>query len=910
MLRAVVLASKLGLQAEDRDDAAEALAHLAGTSSSEAYEGLTLLQEEYNVLEWDEAFRQFDILGDAVPRTQFLSFVRQRVASTYDQAGKAALFASKASTWCDLLSDLECDFAEENKITTREWRYEAVSSSIDNLPMNLKLACDRWQSAVAVDEARGTIIYCYAEPDRDPVALSGDVKRMLRTAVRETAAPAIPILVVLLCDEDGVLGQTLAELAVLEESVGEEDRVKFGNLIPAHVEKLRQVLRSQIDSMIKRRRYVTPLKEDLEAQRLSRAGSELFSRVYRNPLAFPFDGFSTARGNAADSCLELTTELLLGKLDYDAVMGKPVKVKNRAVTVLKDSWGIFAKSGKVLTRPSHPVVRALTTKWDDSLTSGEQRLSVEQVLRQLCGPPHGANIASAALALGAFIAPRIDRLVIAREGQQYAISQWVQDGIFRGKFIDLNAARDVDLVMLGEESSEWEILLDEWEQAESYSARVACLERATELKERIPVPPALGYRELHLEELANTALTELTSMERKQREAFDKLEAGYERDKIGLIAWGASTLRDLSIRMAKEAPLWDDHQISELQPHVERARQTIIQRFPVWLSRQTPQCDTPDAVGEFKHKMLRLTGGNLKRLELDSEVDGLEKHVGQVIRNAETAAEARQLLRDVSSWLTSHGDAHRVVRVADGDALFAVGKEYAAKLQGMAQRIQMPDLAEARTQLSQFLSQLKNATEQIRKRAMRLWNITLRSIEDVEQSLEEVNTLVSAFENCTNDLADLHLMRRALRTYQEDYRQLDDDRLSWPEFEARATELEEQAKSVISEDDVPWPPGEVIETFATAIGKQRKQASTEWINGIEDGVAAIATMSAAEANIYHAKATSPPAVLTEPHGKRLEKVVRSIENRLDALKIDWLIEKFKELPSPSRRKFLQLVSNI
>ena len=910
LLRAVVLASKLGLQASDRDDAVEALSNLAGLQLTEVDRGLRLLQDEYNVLEWDEAFKQFDILGDAVPRTQFLSFIRQRVASTYDEAGKAALFASKASTWCDLLTDLECDFAEENKITTREWRYLGETSNLDNLRMHLKLASDRWGNAIGVDEPRGTVIYCYVEPGRDSTSIDRDVARLLKTAAKEAGVSALPILTVLLCDEEGTLGQAFAELAVLDESLSEEDRVRFGNLIAAHTEKLKQVVRSQIDSMIKQRRYVTSLKDGLEAKRLGRAGAELFSGIYKNPITFPFDGFSTARGNAADSCQDLTRELLLGKLDYDAVMGKPPKVKNRAVTVLKDGWGIFGKNGRVLTRPSHPVVRDLTTKWDDMLAAGERRLPVGQTLRQLCLPPCGANIASAGLLLGTFIAPRADRLVVVRDGQQYAISQWLQDGLFRGKFIDINALRGVDLVAVGEESSEWETLLDEWEQAESYSVRAACLERAASLKERVPVPPALHYREVHLEGFAQTALTAITEMDRKQNDAFSKLESGFERSNVGLLAWGAGILRDLCDEMSSEKPLWTDHQIAELQPHVERVRQAIIQCFPDWLAHQSPRGDTPDAVGEFKHQMLRQTGNNLKKLELDAQFEQLEKRVGDILRNAETVAQSRQLVRDVQSWLVSHGDAHRVIRVADGDALVGVGKEYAAKLEGMSRRIEMPQLAEVRAQLSEFLTQLKNAIEQIRKRALHLWNLKLRSEEDLENCLEEVDSLVTAFENCTNDLNDLHMMRRALRTYREDHKQLADDRLTWPGFERLAGQLLEEAGVAIADEDVPWPPGEVIDAFVTTLSKQRKEASVVWIDRIEADATAVSSMSAADSNRLHARASAPPAVLTEPHTKRLKKVLASIETRLGALQVDWLVEKFKELPSSLRKKFLQMVAEM
>jgi hypothetical protein len=910
LLRAVVLASKLGLQASNRDDAALALSELAGISDGEAKAGLRLLQDEYNVIEWDEAFKQFDILSDAVPRTQFLLFIRQRVASAYDERGKAALFASKASGWCDLLSDLECDFAEENKITTREWRYQGVTSNLENFPMHVKLASDRWGQAIAVDDPRGTVIYCYLERDRDSTVVGRDLARLLKNAAREKGMPALPILSVLLHDEDGSLGQALAELAVLQDSLSEEDRLKFGNLIPAHTEKQRQVVRSQIETMVKGRKYVTGLNEELEAQRLSRAGTELFSRIYKSPLTFPFDGFSTARGNAADSCQELTRELLLGTLDYDAVMGKPVKVKNRAVTVLKESWGIFAKNGNVMTRPSHPVLRNVTTKWDELLATGERRLPIEQTLRQLCSAPHGANVASAALLLGVFVAPRSEKLVVARDGQQFAISQWVQNGLFRGKFLDLGGLNSVDLVMLGEESSEWEVLLDEWEQAQSYLTRIDCFKRAGTLKQRIPVPPALGYRELHLEELSRTAANAVSEMEAKQNDGFTKMESGHQRDNVALVAWGAAILHDLSERMKVERPLWDEHQVNALQPHIERAKQEITQYFKEWLSHQSPRIDTPEAVGDFKHKMLRLLGGNLRKLGLDRLVEELEQKVGQLIRNAETAAEARQLVRDVRSWLLTHRDSLRVVRVADGRALLDVGKEYTAKLQGMSQRIQMQELGEVRTNLSQFLGQLKDAVEQIVKRAERLWNLRLRSIEDLDSCVQEVESLLTAFENSSSDLSDLLLMKRALRTYHEDFKQLSDERLTWPEFESLSEKLRIEAQQVINDDDVPWPPSEVVSAFEETISKRRKEVSITWIDAIEADVAAVSSLSAADANRLYARAGAPPATLTESHAKRLKRVIKKIEGRLDVLKIDWLVEKFKELSPSLQKKFLRIVDDL
>ena len=907
LLRAVVLASKMGLKAADRDDAIEALSELAGLHLGVADKGVQLLQDEYNVLEWDESFKEFDILGDAVPRTQFLSFVRHRVASAYDEAGKAALFASKAMTWCDLLSDLDCDFAEENKITTREWRYAGLTSNLDVLAMQVKLATDRWSNALAVDESRGTIIYCYVEPSRDPEVIAADTGKLLRAAAKQAGISALPILVVLLCDEEGSLGQSLAELAVLEESISEDDRVRFGNLIPAHQEKMRGVVLSRVEGMIKQRLYVTAYKEPLDARRLGRAGTELFSRIYKSALVFPFDGFSTARGNAADSCQELTAELLMGKLDYDAVLGKPVKVKNRAVSVLKDAWGIFAQNGQVRTRPSHPAIRSLTEKWDGMLASDERRIPLGPALRQLCAPPYGANVASAGLFLGVFVAARSEKICVVRDGQQYAVSQWIQDGLFRGKFIDIGAVHDVNLIHLGEESSEWESLLDEWEQAESHLAKRACLERAVDLKSRVPVPPSLGYREVHLENQSQTSLKALVEMENQQNDALTKVESGLRHGDVGLLSWGAAALSDLMAQMTREIPLWSDHQIQELQPAFERTRQAVIQVFPDWLGRQAPRDGTPDAAGDFKHKMLRLTGGNLKKLGLDDLYEQLEKRITDVIKNVETAAEARQVIREVQLWLTTHGDATRFVRVAELRALHHVGKEYASKLQGLATRIQMPEIMEVRGRLSETLSRMKEVEADLVKRASKLWKSKLRSMEDLETLTAEAEALAVAFEGCQSDLEDLQIMRRALRLYQKDYRQLDDDRLTWVEFEALAASLLSEVQADLGEEEIPWPPDEAIAAFVAIVTKTRKDASAAWIEAMETEAASVGTMSASDANRLHVRAGSPPVVLTEVHTKCLAKVVQRIETRLDALKIDWLVEKFKALGPALKQEFLSRI---
>jgi hypothetical protein len=631
-----------------------------------------------------------------------------------------------------------------------------------------------------------------------------DTKKLLRNVTHQVGGTAPPIFIILLFDEQGALGQALAKLAVLENAITENDRVRFGNLIGSHKQRMVQTIRTQVDGMIKQRRYETALKEDIEAKRLGPVGTEIFKQIYKKPLPFPFDGFSTARGNAADSCQELTIELLRGTLDYDAVLAKPVKTKNRAVIVLKESWTAFTKDGSISKRPAHPVARAITEKWDEILQSDNQRFVIGSVLRQLCLPPHGANIASAGMLLGVFVTPRIEKLVLVRNGEQYSVPQRIQDDLFRGKFLDLLSLDDVELALVGEASSEWEVLLDEWEQAENYFARIQCLGRAYKLREHVSVPPALKYHFIHLEEQGLSAREALKKMEKDQDNGFSKLHHGYERNDVSTLSWGAAILFTLEGRMTFEKPRWTDHQIAEVQPETERARQKIIQIFSEWLVRQAPLNDSPEAIGDFKHKMITNIGGSLKKLGLNTQYEELEAKTNLLIRDVEKAVEARQLVRDVRSWLEKNADVFRIVRVAEIRGLLEVGKEFAHKLQGMTQRFEMPQLAEIRSSLAEFIENLKKAESEIMKRASRLWQTKLRSGGEIDGLFDEIGDLVGTFEGCQTDLEDLRLMRSVLLTYQRAYKELINEALPWQEFESLHDRLLHEAKAAFGEEEIPW----------------------------------------------------------------------------------------------------------
>jgi len=910
ILRAVVLASKMGMQVDDRDEAIIALSELSGLTTTVAKQIINQLQDEYNVIEWDDVFNAFDILGDTVPRTQFLSFIKQKVSLTYDEEGKSKLFIRKAAEWCELLKDLDCDFAEENKITTREWYYRGVTSNLEMLETNLKFSVNLWLAAGSTDEPRGSVIYCYIDQNHDLITVTNEVKNQLRNLADVYKVSALPIIVILLHDEEGKLGQLLAEYSILEEHISPEDSVKFGNLIGAHKEKTYKLIQNQIEGMIKKRHYITSYKQELESNLLKRLGTELFNHIYSSVLPFPFDGFSTSRGNAANTCLQLTNELFQGILDYDKILAKPQKDKNRALTVLENHWGIFTKEGSISRRPKNPIIRTISEKWDEQLQSDENHFYIGKAIKEICRPPYGANIASAGLLLGVYIAPRINNLVAQLNGQQFAISQMLQDGIFKGKFLDINLLQNVELIKPGKDSFEWEILLDEWEIEKSYYGKIECAKRAEKLKRRIPILPSIIYRYEHLNEQSIEAKQALEKMEEDINNALMRLERGREKDNVSELSRGASDLLKLKEQMISEIPAWEDHQIDELTPYIEKSKQTIIQIFSHWLSQQSPRGDQPDKIGYFKHWLLDLVGGNLRKLGLIAQYEELENRTSELVKRAEITAQAKQLVRGIQSYLQKNKEVLRIVRVAEIRSLLKIGNDYKSQIEEISSQIKLDILNEVLIQLLEFLNKLRTAEKVIIDRASALWDTQIHSEKELDNLHLEVSTLVKIFEGCERDLEDLYAMEKALQIFHRFCSQLKDDQLTWNQFRKLSERLTKEIKVNFKEDELPWSIDEILPRFIKNITQQRNEKSALWINNVKSEYALISTMTTAEANHLHTKTNNPPPYITEHDIKDLSKMITQIEEHLNKLDVEWLIEKYRELPYAAKTNFLKAAKEI
>ena len=224
------------------------------------------------------------------------------------------------------------------------------------------------------------------------------------------------------------------------------------------------------------------------------------------------------------------------------------------------------------------------------------------------------------------------------------------------------------------------MLLDEWEKCLDHTSRESCYIRSEDLKKRLPVPSTKTYLEERLRDQALDSIKQLKSM----KDSVDKARNQIGRSEINQdfieLTKSCVVLKELMEKFDHDQDLWLEKQVEDVREIYATARQEIMRFFPSWLPRQTPKSGRPVDVGEFKVLMLNTVGVNLDKIGLDTLKSQLQTHVNNMVRDSETAAEAHQVIQDVSNWLQESLSVLDTSRIKDVRSAKHVAQDYKRKL--------------------------------------------------------------------------------------------------------------------------------------------------------------------------------------------------------------------------------------
>jgi len=471
-LKSIMIAVKLGLKASNQQEADAALGLLSNLPQSTVSKALRELIGEYAVVEWNDRFCQYEILGDAIPRSHFVAFLRSRTQDTqYTFDRISEIFAAYMKNWAEL-EPIDPSFAATKNISTMEWQFQTNCSNLLRLNTDIKNAFTDWKGAYRTDDFRGQVIYCYVPPDHSLEEVTKSVESMLSDILNEALPDQIcPILVILLDDNSGLLKQAMIEYWILSETLSDEEKQRYSHFIDSHRQKALEDIKQTVSELVRNHNYILPkgfqVSDDL---RIVKLAYQLFDQTYPKIIPFPFDGFSTAKGNAAKDCRDITAELFKGELNYEWITSRPRQTQNRAIKLLQKgttSWGVLGEDGEPLLFPVNPKLREIIREIDRNLKEKES-LNLLEVLENLMFPPYGCNIASAAIIIGVFLAPRINKLALFFKDDITSPALWVNQAL-TGNYLELKALSQTKIAYISEEGAgEWEDLLSRWDSEKTH----------------------------------------------------------------------------------------------------------------------------------------------------------------------------------------------------------------------------------------------------------------------------------------------------------------------------------------------------------------------------------------------------------------------------------------------------------
>lgn len=149
--------------------------------------------------------------------------------------------------------------------------------------------------------------------------------------------------------------------------------------------------------------------------------------------------------------------------------------------------------GSLSSSPGLSSARNIVTEWE-KLLQGTQELNCGEALAMACAAPYGANIASAGLLFVIYVQTRRETTSLTQKDGQAVDFASLNDQLFEGNVFATKTLESLTLHKVENSGSEWEILLNEWGNADSYVKIVELEERAIDLERRLKVPQTLGWK--------------------------------------------------------------------------------------------------------------------------------------------------------------------------------------------------------------------------------------------------------------------------------------------------------------------------------------------------------------------------------------------------------------------------------
>lgn len=432
---AAILILKIGrFKTKTIEDVTRGISYTSGLDELKINIAISVLEDEFGILSFDETAGVFDFIEDATGANDFKRFIsKKRTSTTID----SNLFFNdeKLKLLLDL-STISTAFSSRHLVHTNEWKF--TQEIVDITSFNEKfidLLIKEWKLSNSPEKVKGKVVWIYINDNHDRDELDR-IFILLKLKLDEES----PIVFMLLYDKENHLYLSLIDYYIIYQLTVEE-KAKYARFIVNFGEKNGTALQKQFSLIQTKREKVTGNGVEILEKRLSHYCDNIFDEIYHRIVPFTFEGFKSDKISAAKKLLiTMGRNVLSGLINYQWLQAQSKDLRNRIDSTLfgnhPGSWGVIANiNDKIqLVLPTNPKVRYIFEELDIIIESKEEILC-KNIFEKYLQPPYGFNELSLSLLLAVYMAFKGAELKVSVANEKVKSNDWA-NLVFGDKEID------------------------------------------------------------------------------------------------------------------------------------------------------------------------------------------------------------------------------------------------------------------------------------------------------------------------------------------------------------------------------------------------------------------------------------------------------------------------------------------
>lgn len=913
VLKAIAIASTRKMISRDMQETLQGLSYLSGLSLDNILCSVTKLQNDLNLIEYDEGLHNFDIMLNTVSRTQFTSFIRHTLLNGYDIEKINRLFPRLVNKITAIFDNINSSFGEIHNIYTIEWKFSAKITIVENILNIINIELLEWKQRIDYKDPKGILIYCYVDYRHEINTIERNTLQNIENLLNQYKINNAPIFIIFIHDRERELANVIAEFNILQ-NLNTQEKAQFKNLVPNHEEKLRQRAKICIEQMLKERNWLTPLSGALPRTREGVANA-IFEAVYPQAIPFPMDGFSSEHSNGPADALAFVRYLLNGTFSHDTFTALPPREKKRANALFKIAWGIFGPSGEVCKYPArNPIIKQLFSTWDEQCKG--QGLTLARLFTTLTLPPYGMNSRAALLLLAVYIAGRIKNIYVkpSIKSQLTEIKEWstplLSKNIRKISETLFGEARLFILKNTDSNTDEWEQLLDQWESACLYSDLVKFNKKADELAERVPILPKYTKRFLQQRERSKYAQQKNDECNALLEKAASLEDTWQKTHNFEFLISCTANVQELLKEIDQEEGFWPPHISQFLKSKFPGMKQMLLDNINPWIEKQTPQSESPDALSNFKESMQKYIN-MFKQIGLEGEAQKLKEQTNKACRKADLISQYRQEINNIANWLSQGKAVLLNPQIANLAPREKQCQEYIQELQNQDKTFKIQGTEDLIKRLEAHQQEINTCIKEWKNRLGDILGLQINTYEDITNQLQELLTLANVFAH-TVDIDDINNLMQTLQSLQRSWSSITGDfQQSNESIQKSLHELSVWLDHEIDEKDLPISVEDVLASLQDEIVHIRTTKSTQWITPLKNEYFSITSTSPAKIvmNLLDRLRSMPPYI-TDSDREEAQTICKNLQDILNKQKIEWLVAEFSKLSEEQKMIFIKKIMKL